>query len=35
MGVTMRELIEEHAGGMKNGFKFKGALARRRFYRFS
>ncbi|PWT96685.1 MAG: NADH-quinone oxidoreductase subunit F [Bacteroidetes bacterium] len=26
MGVTIRELIEEHAGGMKNGLKFKGAL---------
>lgn len=26
MGVTMRELIEEHAGGMLDGFKFKGAL---------
>lgn len=26
MGTTMRELIEEHAGGMKNGFKFRGAL---------
>ena len=26
MGVTMRELIEEHAGGMKNGFKLKGVL---------
>lgn len=26
MGTTVRELIEEHAGGMKNGYKFKGAL---------
>ncbi|HAL80925.1 MAG TPA: NADH-quinone oxidoreductase subunit F [Mucilaginibacter sp.] len=26
MGTTMRQLIEEHAGGMKNGFKFRGAL---------
>lgn len=26
MGVTMGELIEEYAGGMKNGYKFKGAL---------
>ena len=26
MGTTMRELIEEHAGGMLNGHKFKGAL---------
>jgi NADH-quinone oxidoreductase subunit F len=26
MGVTMRELIEEHAGGMMDGLKFKGAL---------
>lgn len=26
MGVTMRELIEEHAGGMKNGYRFRGAL---------
>ncbi|HEX6223034.1 MAG TPA: NADH-quinone oxidoreductase subunit NuoF [Chryseolinea sp.] len=26
MGVTMRELLEEHAGGMQEGLKFKGAL---------
>ena len=26
MGTSLRELIEEHAGGMKKGFKFKGAL---------
>lgn len=26
MGTSMRELIEVHAGGMKNGYKFKGAL---------
>jgi NADH-quinone oxidoreductase subunit F len=26
MGVTMRELIEEHAGGMQAGLKFRGAL---------
>lgn len=26
MGVTMRELIEEHAGGMKDGLRFRGAL---------
>jgi NADH-quinone oxidoreductase subunit F len=26
MGVTMRELIEEYAGGMWDGLKFKGAL---------
>ena len=26
MGVTMRDLIEEHAGGMKNGYKLKGVL---------
>jgi NADH-quinone oxidoreductase subunit F len=26
IGVTMRELIEEHAGGMKNGYRLKGAL---------
>lgn len=26
MGTTMRELIEEHAGGMRDGVKFKGAL---------
>jgi NADH-quinone oxidoreductase subunit F len=26
MGVTMRELIEEHAGGMKKGFGLKGVL---------
>ena len=26
MGTSMRELIYEHAGGMKNGYKFKGAL---------
>jgi NADH-quinone oxidoreductase subunit F len=26
MGVTMRELIEEHAGGMLNGYALKGVL---------
>ena len=26
MGVTMRELIEEHAGGMRNGYQLKGVL---------
>jgi NADH-quinone oxidoreductase subunit F len=26
MGVTMRELIEEHAGGMMDGLRFRGAL---------
>lgn len=26
MGVTMRELIEEHAGGMQDGYQFRGAL---------
>lgn len=26
LGVTMRELIEEYAGGMQDGLKFKGAL---------
>jgi NADH-quinone oxidoreductase subunit F len=26
MGVTMRELIEEHAGGMLDGYKLKGVL---------
>ena len=26
MGVTMRELIEEHAAGMQTGLKFRGAL---------
>jgi NADH-quinone oxidoreductase subunit F len=26
MGVTMRELLEEHAGGMRNGLKFRGAI---------
>jgi NADH-quinone oxidoreductase subunit F len=26
IGVTMGELIEEHAGGMKNGYKLKGVL---------
>lgn len=26
MGITMRELIEEYAGGMRDGLKFKGAL---------
>jgi NADH-quinone oxidoreductase subunit F len=25
-GVTVRELIEEYAGGMKNGYQFKGVL---------
>lgn len=26
LGVTMRELIEEHAGGMRDGYSFRGAL---------
>ncbi len=26
MGTTMRELIEEHAGGMRDGVKFRGVL---------
>jgi NADH-quinone oxidoreductase subunit F len=26
LGVTMRELLEEHAGGMMPGYKFRGAL---------
>lgn len=26
MGTSMRELIQVHAGGMKDGYKFKGAL---------
>ncbi|HTE34816.1 MAG TPA: NADH-quinone oxidoreductase subunit NuoF [Chryseolinea sp.] len=26
MGITMRELLEEHAGGMQEGLKFRGAL---------
>ncbi|WP_126249152.1 NADH-quinone oxidoreductase subunit NuoF [Chitinophaga rhizosphaerae] len=26
MGITMRELMEEYAGGMKNGFGFRGVL---------
>jgi len=26
MGTTLRELIEEHAGGMREGLKFRGAL---------
>lgn len=26
MGVTMRELLEEHAGGMLPGYRFRGAL---------
>jgi len=26
LGTTMREIIDEHAGGMKNGYQFKGAL---------
>jgi NADH-quinone oxidoreductase subunit F len=26
LGITMRELIEEHAGGMADGYKFRGAL---------
>jgi len=26
MGTTLREILEEHAGGMKEGFKFRGAL---------
>ena len=26
LGTTMREIIEDYAGGMKDGYKFKGAL---------
>jgi NADH-quinone oxidoreductase subunit F len=26
LGTTMREIIEEHAGGMQNGYQFRGAL---------
>ncbi len=26
MGISMRELLEEHAGGMQDGLKFRGAL---------
>jgi NADH-quinone oxidoreductase subunit F len=26
LGITMRELLEEHAGGMRDGLKFRGAL---------
>ncbi len=26
MGITLRELIEEHAGGMRDGVRFRGAL---------
>ena len=26
MGITMRELLEEHAGGMADGLRFRGAL---------
>jgi NADH-quinone oxidoreductase subunit F len=26
MGTTMRELLEEHAGGMRDGLRFRGAL---------
>jgi NADH-quinone oxidoreductase subunit F len=26
MGTTMREILEEHAGGMREGLKFRGAL---------
>lgn len=26
LGTTVRELIEEHAGGMEDGYKFRGAL---------
>ena len=26
MGITMRELLEDYAGGMQDGYQFKGAL---------
>lgn len=26
MGVTVRELLEDHAGGMRNGFSFRGVI---------
>ena len=27
LGITLRSLVEDHAGGMKNGRAFKGAIA--------
>ena len=26
LGVTLKELVEEHAGGMKEGYQFRAAL---------
>ncbi len=26
MGITVRELLEEHAGGMRNGYEFRGVI---------
>ena len=26
MGTTMREILEEHAGGMRDGYRFRGVL---------
>ena len=30
MGTTIREILEEHAGGMRDGVRFRGAASRRR-----
>ena len=32
LGITVRELLEEHAGGMSSGYKFTGYSARRCLY---
>ena len=35
MGTTIRELLEEHAGGMREGYTFRGVHSGRRIDRFS
>ena len=35
MGTTIREILEEHAGGMRDGYQFRGSAARRRLHRLS
>ena len=35
MGTTIREILEEHAGGMRDGYQLSRAAARRRLHRLS
>ena len=35
LGTTVREVLEEHAGGMRDGYDIPRSVAWRRFHRFS